>query len=675
MSSLQSYLFSSNILAISLLLLHQLFLLTFILLKVFEKIYQAGLFYILLFLNLNFTTRKKYLQEKFRPTKEKLARAKTWAWKHEGKLTTYKGFYIPVQLPITEQAKFFQKKWDLDEQKIRDEELQQEHSLYHKNTDDLSVFEQDINFWSAQESLVKTTIFSEDFFEKKLSDNNSEQLKLHFYKSRCRVFQILDKKFEKQIINSNPGILYKTGFIFKFTKKFLKSPVPPFKIISNQHLFSYLNVGFDTSQFLNFFLIHHYPAYLINFNFLKIKILIFKKLKLILNSGSYPLHDFLVNWNLPIILQHFTFNSNYFLTPKAINNFFFFIKIFNEWQNIFFDWIFFKNLIFTFLSAPSLNSKVLKFMNYISLYFNDRFKTKKPLKIFLKKLFFNRLLGGFDFCSIKSFSWRKHQFQINFFTNKNTFYQKFYLKFLVKFKQYFKMNMDKFSSSYTFPYKFFFIEFVFSDFDILMASENILNWSILSVFLENFSLSNGKISNEIFPLSRTVTKTFFIFLWNWIKHYESMWNLLYTSFSQQVKIIEDINVPDMLFRYIIRKGKKLTARTVFFKFLKKFKKKYSLPGLAIFTHAMLMVEPNVWLKKKKIAGRLYEIPIYISSNRSKCIAIRWLLQAAKKWKRASITESLSQEVWDACFKKGGAFANKELVQLTVKRNKAYLRWF
>ncbi len=79
MSSLQSYLFSSNILAISLLLLHQLFLLTFILLKVFEKIYQAGLFYILLFLNLNFTTRKKYLQEKFRPTKEKLARAKTWA--------------------------------------------------------------------------------------------------------------------------------------------------------------------------------------------------------------------------------------------------------------------------------------------------------------------------------------------------------------------------------------------------------------------------------------------------------------------------------------------------------------------------------------------------------------------------------------------------------------------
>jgi small subunit ribosomal protein S7 len=201
-----------------------------------------------------------------------------------------------------------------------------------------------------------------------------------------------------------------------------------------------------------------------------------------------------------------------------------------------------------------------------------------------------------------------------------------------------------------------------------------LNRSIFSIFLDNFALSINKNLLEIFPLSWTITKTFFVFLRNWIRHYESMRQLLYTSLSQQLKIIETINVADILFWYIIRKGKKLTARIVFFKFLKKFKKNYALPGLAIFVHAMLMVEPHIWLKKKKIAGRLYEIPIYISAHRSKCIAIRWLLQAAKKRKWASITDSLSQEVWDACFKKGGAFLNKELVQLTAKRNKAYLRW-
>jgi len=48
--------------------------------------------------------------------------------------------------------------------------------------------------------------------------------------------------------------------------------------------------------------------------------------------------------------------------------------------------------------------------------------------------------------------------------------------------------------------------------------------------------------------------------------------------------------------------------------LRKFKRKYNLPGLAIFAHAMLYIEPKVWLKEKKMAGRLYQIPIYISSS-------------------------------------------------------------
>jgi len=107
---------------------------------------------------------------------------------------------------------------------------------------------------------------------------------------------------------------------------------------------------------------------------------------------------------------------------------------------------------------------------------------------------------------------------------------------------------------------------------------------------------------------------FFVFLRNRIRHYDNVKLLLFKSFNQQVNLDDDINVADILFKYIIRKGKKLTARIVFLKFLKKFKKKYALPGLAIFTHALLSVEPRIWLKKKKIAGRVYEIPIYISAS-------------------------------------------------------------
>jgi small subunit ribosomal protein S7 len=148
--------------------------------------------------------------------------------------------------------------------------------------------------------------------------------------------------------------------------------------------------------------------------------------------------------------------------------------------------------------------------------------------------------------------------------------------------------------------------------------------------------------------------------------------LFHASVTQNLKVIDEFNVARILFRYIIRKGEKFTARRVFLKFLKKFKKNYALPPLMIFAHALLFVEPKIWLKEKKIAGKVYQIPIYISPKRSKSIAIRWLLQAAKKRQTASITDSLAQEVWDACFKRGLAYNNKESLLVTAKKNKAYL---
>jgi len=82
--------------------------LNWIMMQGFEKLNILNKLYT--FLILTFTTRKKYLKEKFWSQKEKQERLKTWAWKHEGKLSTYKGFHIPIVLPQTDQAKFFQKK-------------------------------------------------------------------------------------------------------------------------------------------------------------------------------------------------------------------------------------------------------------------------------------------------------------------------------------------------------------------------------------------------------------------------------------------------------------------------------------------------------------------------------------------------------------------------------------
>ena len=77
-------------------------------------------FFFIFFLMFAFTSRKKYLQEKYWTAKEKAARAKTWAWKHDGNTNTFKGFYIPAILPHSDQGKFFQKKRGEDEERLWD---------------------------------------------------------------------------------------------------------------------------------------------------------------------------------------------------------------------------------------------------------------------------------------------------------------------------------------------------------------------------------------------------------------------------------------------------------------------------------------------------------------------------------------------------------------------------
>lgn len=609
----------------------------------------------------SFTTRKKYLQEKFRTKKEKLSRVKTWARKHEGKLSTYKGFYIPINLPQTEQAKFFQKKWDEDEQKLRDKNLKTK-----KDKSTLNFYDADFEIESTLQNLQFLKLKTYKYKENNLTINKN-------------ILNIPNFKFNYEKIKNNleeKTILFwrqkNSNFWIKFSKKFLKSPIFSIKIIKNQHIWSYFNIGFETYEFLNFFFIHFFPSFLVKFNFYKNKILIIKKFKDIFTRDSSSLTKFsnyktIILNNLKILFT----NKMLFIKKKNINQLFYFFWIYNLWQNKLIKISFYKNLLIALLINFSNFTLTGKLLQNLSVIIKTFFQTKIEIKLFLTDILMSRLQGTLDFKIEKLKNWKKLYYNSIYILSSNSVLNKNFLKFCYD-QQNFKFLLNyKINLIGNF---IFFFENIYCNYEIFFHTYNLIQKTNFFSFLENFSNVGKNLDKDFFYLSRNLTKTFFTFFKNRIKHYEQIRFLFYTSFSHQAKILNEFNVADVLFRFIIWKGKKLTAWRVFLKFLKKFKKWYSLPPLLIFTHALLMVEPKIWIKEKKIAGRQYDIPIYISSNRSKRIAIRWLLQAAKKWKWASITESLSQEVWDACFKKGGAFSNKENLHIIIKRNKSYMWW-
>jgi hypothetical protein len=543
------------------------------------------------FINFISTTWKKYLQEKFWSKKEKLSRVKTWARKHEKKVTTIKGFYIPPTIPQTDQAKFFQQKRDLDEQWIWDEELlrkQKKNASFPK-----TVLHRDVTFTqSTSWKILKKFKFrqllgfsTQKWVEKQLLNWNLLQTKL---------FPPFNVAKSKKI---------NRFFKFKFSKKFLKSTATPFFIWIKQHLWSYSNIGLDTNEFLNFFYIQHFPPYLVHFGFLKSKVLFLKHFKNFLNFKMRKLSFFANNKNLLFNNFLFFFKKNN-LNQVALDHCFFFFKIFKNWYTYFSNSFFFKNFIVFSLLKNNCELMFNLVLKKCILVILQNFSVLKKTKKNLYTILLSKLVGASWVFFKNVWLKRKNSASTDFYFSSTLFFTN-KTKKLFEFFGLLELNnlslkFGETTSNILSTPLLFFIELLYTNFDSVINLKSTSTISLQHHFFQSFSFSGLKSTGYFYLLSHNFTMKFFVFLRNRIRHYDNVKLLLFKSFNQQVNLDDDINVADILFKYIIRKGKKLTARIVFLKFLKKFKKKYALPGLAIFTHALLSVEPRIWLKKKKL---------------------------------------------------------------------------
>jgi hypothetical protein len=151
-----------------------------------------------------------------------------------------------------------------------------------------------------------------------------------------------------------------------------------------QHLWSFLNLGYNTSDFLNFFYIHYFPFFLINFNFLKNKILLTKRFRKIFQLQSSILSLSLKN-NLMLKNNYFSTlklffkdTSLFILSKKTFRKLFTFLSIFKNWYEIYQFSIFFKNFILNYLNCT--NSLFIKLIKYFFKLLKKYFIFEKDIK-------------------------------------------------------------------------------------------------------------------------------------------------------------------------------------------------------------------------------------------------------------------------------------------------------
>jgi len=123
-------------------------------------------------------------------------------------------------------------------------------------------------------------------------------------------------------------------------------------------------------------------------------------------------------------------------------------------------------------------------------------------------------------------------------------------------------------------------------------------------------------------------------------------------------------------------GKKSIAESIMYKALERIESKTGEKGIDVFNKAIDNVKPVMEVKSRRVGGATYQVPIEVRPVRQQSLAIRWIVDAARKRNERTMVERLSNELMDAATEKGAAFKKKEDTYKMAEANKAFAhyRW-
>ena len=127
---------------------------------------------------------------------------------------------------------------------------------------------------------------------------------------------------------------------------------------------------------------------------------------------------------------------------------------------------------------------------------------------------------------------------------------------------------------------------------------------------------------------------------------------------------------------IMYDGKRSTAEKILYDALDKIKTKNNEDPLKIFNTAISNVKPNLECRSRRVGGATYQVPVEVKSKRAQALAIRWLVDSARKRKDKHMSDKIFNELFDAYEKKGAAVKKREDVHKMAESNKAFahFRW-
>jgi len=127
---------------------------------------------------------------------------------------------------------------------------------------------------------------------------------------------------------------------------------------------------------------------------------------------------------------------------------------------------------------------------------------------------------------------------------------------------------------------------------------------------------------------------------------------------------------------MMRNGKKSIAEQIVYGALDAIEGRGRSESMGVLEQALDNVRPVVEVKSRRVGGATYQVPIEVRPVRRNTLAMRWIIDSARKRGEKTMSQRLANELMDAAESRGAAVKKREDTHRMADANKAFAhyRW-
>ena len=131
-----------------------------------------------------------------------------------------------------------------------------------------------------------------------------------------------------------------------------------------------------------------------------------------------------------------------------------------------------------------------------------------------------------------------------------------------------------------------------------------------------------------------------------------------------------------LINKVMLDGKKSTAERIVYDALEILARRTGDEPVVALENSVKTLTPVLEVRSRRVGGATYQVPVEVPPRRARTLAVRWLVEFARRRREKSMSDRLAGELVDAQSQQGLAYKRKDDIYRMAKANQAFAhyRW-